>query len=73
MSMSGDQSSQLGSQKSGTRMQEGDDFVCSNCGCEIRLRHHGDDARMQTMQPFTCCCGTPMEPEANQRQSGRQG
>ena len=46
-----------------TRMQEGDDFVCPNCGCEIRLRHHGDQAKMQQMTPFTCCCGTPMEKE----------
>ena len=44
-------------------MQEGDDFVCPNCGCEIRLRHHGDPARMARMEPFTCCCGTRMEKE----------
>ena len=45
------------------QMQEGDDFVCPNCGCEIRLRHHGDPAKMPTMQPFTCCCGTRMQKE----------
>jgi len=45
-------------------MQDGDDFVCPNCGCEIRLRHHGDPAKMQRMTTFTCCCGTPMEKEA---------
>ena len=44
-------------------MQEGDDFVCPNCACEIRLRHHGDPAKMQRMTSFTCCCGTPMEKE----------
>jgi hypothetical protein len=44
-------------------MEEGDDFVCPNCGCEIRLRHHGDPAKMQRMQPFTCCCGTRMDKE----------
>lgn len=49
------------------QMQEGDDFVCPNCGCEIRLRHHGDPAKMQ-MTNFTCCCGTTMEKE--QRQTG---
>jgi hypothetical protein len=48
------------------RMQEGDDFVCPTCGCEIRLRHHGDPERMPRMVPFTCCCGTPMEPERDQ-------
>jgi hypothetical protein len=45
------------------QMQEGDDFVCPNCGCEIRLVHHGDPARMRQMRPFTCCCGTQMETE----------
>ena len=45
------------------QMQEGDDFVCPNCGCEIRLRHHGDAAKMQQMEAFVCCCGTRMEKE----------
>jgi len=44
-------------------MQDGDDFVCPNCGCEIRLIHHGDPAKMPNMRPFTCCCGTQMEKE----------
>jgi hypothetical protein len=61
MSMTGDQ---LGGQTSSPmQMQEGDDFTCPNCGCEIRLRHHGDPQRMQQMRPFTCCCGTPMQKE----------
>jgi predicted RNA-binding Zn-ribbon protein involved in translation (DUF1610 family) len=45
------------------QMQEGDDFVCPNCGCEIRLRHHGDPAKMPNMDMFICCCGTRMEKE----------
>jgi hypothetical protein len=44
-------------------MKEGDDWVCPNCGCEIRLRHHGDPAKMQQMTDFTCCCGTTMNKE----------
>jgi hypothetical protein len=48
-------------------MQEGDDWVCPNCGCEIRLRHHGDPAKMQRMTDFTCCCGTRMEKEQRSR------
>jgi hypothetical protein len=44
-------------------MHEGDDFVCPNCSCEIRLVHHGDPARMQRMDMFICCCGTRMEME----------
>jgi hypothetical protein len=45
------------------QMQEGDDWVCPTCGCEIRLRHHGDPAKMPKMTDFTCCCGTRMEKE----------
>jgi hypothetical protein len=45
------------------QMQDGDDFVCPNCNCEIRLVHHGDPAKMQRMVPFTCCCGTQMQKE----------
>lgn len=45
------------------QMREGDDFVCPHCGCEIMLKHHGDPAKMANMRPFTCCCGTQMEPE----------
>ena len=45
------------------QMREGDDFICPNCNCEIMLKHHGDPAKMPTMQPFTCCCGTRMQPE----------
>jgi hypothetical protein len=45
------------------QMREGDDFVCPNCSCEIRLRHHGDPAKMTKMDNFTCCCGTQMEKE----------
>jgi hypothetical protein len=44
-------------------MRDGDDFVCPNCSCEIMLKHHGDPAKMPAMRPFTCCCGTAMEPE----------
>jgi len=44
-------------------MREGDDFACPNCGSEIRLRHHGDPARMERMDTFICCCGTPMTKE----------
>lgn len=43
------------------QMEDGDDFVCPNCGCEIMLKHHGDLAKMQRMDMFTCCCGTRME------------
>jgi hypothetical protein len=44
-------------------MHDGQDFVCPNCNCEIMLKHHGDPTRMRQMVPFTCCCGTPMQPE----------
>jgi hypothetical protein len=48
-------------------MKDGEDFVCPNCGCEIMLKHHGDPARMPNMGPFTCCCGTQMQPEHPER------
>jgi hypothetical protein len=57
---------QMNPQAAGTavlEMRDGDDFVCPNCGCEIMLKHHGDPSKMQNMRPFTCCCGTPMQPE----------
>ena len=46
-----------------TDMQEGEDYVCPNCRCEIRIRHQGDPARVEQVQPFTCYCGTVMEKE----------
>ena len=49
-------------------MQDGEDFVCPNCGCEIMLKHHGDPGRMASMSQFTCCCGTKMEPEHPRQQ-----
>ncbi len=45
------------------RLQEGDDWTCPNCGCEVRVRHGGAPERMQRTQPVTCCCGTPMQKE----------
>lgn len=50
-------------QANASEMQDGDDFVCPNCSCEIRLRHHGDPAKMSSMDMFICCCGTRMEKE----------
>ena len=52
-----------GTQDGEIQMQDCDDFVCPNCGCEIRLIHHGDPAKMPNMRPFTCCCGTQMQKE----------
>ena len=57
--------------ETGIQMQDGDDFVCPNCGCEIRLVHHGDPAKMPNMQMFTCCCGTRMEKEQRGAEPGR--
>ena len=56
--------------ETGIQMQDGDDFVCPNCGCEIRLVHHGDPAKMPNMQMFTCCCGTRMEKEQRGAEPG---
>ncbi|HEX5241569.1 MAG TPA: hypothetical protein VFW20_11295 [Candidatus Limnocylindrales bacterium] len=44
--------------------QEGEDYTCSNCGCEFRIRHTGDPTKaLSTPQPFTCWCGTEMQRE----------
>lgn len=53
--------------RSAQSMKDGDDFVCPNCGCEIMLKHHGDESKMQRMQLFTCCCGVTMEFEHPER------
>ena len=39
------------SNSSDMQMKEGDDWVCPNCGCEIRLRHHGDPGYVQAYDP----------------------
>ncbi len=44
-------------------LREGDDWVCPNCGSEVRVRHGGDPERMQRIQPVSCCCGTQMRKE----------
>ena len=42
---------------------EGTDYVCSNCGCEIMVKHSGDESKMGADSTYTCRCGTPMRPE----------
>ena len=37
--------------------------VTADIDDQIRLRHHGDPAKMRQMTTFTCCCGTRMEKE----------
>ena len=50
-----------GDQRTGP-LRDGEDFVCPNCGAEIRVRHAGDSADDGTTT-FTCVCGTAMRPE----------
>lgn len=50
-----------GDQRTGP-VRDGQDFVCPNCGAEIRVRHAGDSADDGTTT-FTCICGTAMRPE----------
>lgn len=40
---------------------EMDDLVCTNCGCEIQVKHVGDPARGAGTRSFTCTCGTRMD------------
>ncbi len=46
------------------RVREGEDYVCGNCGCEVRVRHAGDQSKMTSGErTFTCCCGQRMRLE----------
>ena len=42
---------------------EGTDYVCPNCGCEIMVKHAGDQAKGYGRSKYVCSCGTPMELE----------
>jgi len=46
-------------------VRDGDHFTCPNCGCEIRVRHQGDEDRIERMVPFTCYCGTLMRKQSH--------
>jgi len=41
---------------------DGTDYVCDNCGCEIMVKHGGDEAKHQN-DSYTCRCGTTMRTE----------
>lgn len=40
-----------------------DDLVCSNCHCEIMIKHTGDTSKGYGSQPYLCSCGTTMQLE----------
>jgi hypothetical protein len=42
---------------------EGVDWICSNCGCEIMVKHSGDIAKMAEDSTYFCRCGTAMQLE----------
>jgi hypothetical protein len=42
---------------------DGTDYVCDNCGCEIMVKHRGDEAKMARDSTYTCMCGEPMRLE----------
>jgi DNA-directed RNA polymerase subunit RPC12/RpoP len=46
-----------------TTFQEQQDLVCSNCSCEIMVKHTGDTAKGYGRQQYVCSCGQPMTPE----------
>ena len=46
-----------------------EDWVCSYCGCEIMVKHHGDPAKMGRESVYTCRCGTRMDLEHPERGS----
>jgi hypothetical protein len=50
---------------SGTDMSryDGTDYVCSTCGCEIMVKHRGDEAKGYGRSDYICTCGTAMKLE----------
>ena len=46
-----------------TSRYEGTDYVCSNCGCEIMVKHAGDESKGYGRTDYTCTCGSAMQPE----------
>jgi DNA-directed RNA polymerase subunit RPC12/RpoP len=46
-----------------TARYEGTDYICSNCGCEIMVKHSGDASKMRPDSTYTCRCGTAMQLE----------
>lgn len=51
--------------------RDSDDLVCSNCKCEVMIKHTGDVNAGYGQRQYTCSCGTEMKfehPEAQQRQ-----
>lgn len=42
---------------------DGTDYVCDHCGCEIMVKHRGDEAKMPRDGTYTCVCGTAMRLE----------
>jgi hypothetical protein len=42
---------------------DGTDYVCSTCGCEIMVKHRGDEAKGYGRSKYVCTCGTPMDLE----------
>lgn len=52
---------------------EGTDYACPNCGCEIMVKHSGDEAKMQAGSTYTCRCGTQMQLEHARAGAGTMG
>ena len=48
-----------------------DDLVCSNCKCEIMIKHTGDTSKGYGNQPYTCSCGTTMQFEHQHSDQGQ--
>ena len=41
---------------------DGTDYVCDNCGCEIMVKHTGDESKHISLN-YICRCGTEMRVE----------
>ncbi|HEY7463511.1 MAG TPA: hypothetical protein VH987_03620 [Candidatus Limnocylindria bacterium] len=46
-----------------TSRYDGTDYVCRTCGCEIMVKHVGDQSKGYGRSNYVCTCGTPMQLE----------
>ena len=42
---------------------DGTDYICKTCGCEIMVKHRGDESKGYGRGDYICTCGTTMQLE----------
>jgi hypothetical protein len=46
-----------------TSRYDGTDYICKTCGCEIMVKHRGDESKGYGRDDYICTCGTKMQLE----------